>query len=386
VFSYRTSWPREPNRLSAALAAQRKDGRRIIDLTESNPTTCGVTYPQASIIASLAHPDVLTYSPQAHGMQSARKRVAAYYREKDAIIHPTFLFLTASTSEAYSHLLTLLCDSGDNVLVPRPSYPVLDHLAQLHDVELRHYALRYDDGWYIDMDSLRDAITPRTKAIAIVQPHNPAGHFIKRDEHRMLTDIALQHGCALIVDEVFIDYPLTDNHDRLGTTADTHGALTFTLNGISKSCGLPQMKLGWIAVSGPDHQVIEASQRLEILCDTYLSVSTPIQLSLPMIFHAGRTIQRQILNRIHTNYALLWNALKDSSCSVLKSEGGWYAVVRVPATQTDEEWALELLSTQGLYVHPGYFFDFEEGCYLVVSLIVPETAARQAAEIFANIG
>jgi aspartate/methionine/tyrosine aminotransferase len=381
MLSERTSWPRTPNRLSAAVEARRKLGAPIVDLTVANPTSCGLRYPERQILTALALPESLSYSPDPRGLLSARKRIVAYYQEKDVLLHPTFVFLTAGTSEGYAMLFRLLCNPGDNVLVPRPSYPLFEYLAHISDVGLRHYALRYDGAWHLDLPSLRSAITAQTRAIVAVHPHNPTGMFLRRDDLVSLVAIAREHNLALIVDEVFLDYGFAADAERAGSTAGISDVLTFTLNGVSKSCALPQMKLGWIVVSGPDQQVIEASERLEILCDTFLSVSTPIQHALPVLFHAGKEVQRQIQARTRANYAFLGQlAGGGSPCSLLAAQGGWYAMLKVPNVKSDEAWALELLEKAGVLVQPGYFFDVEEGACLVVSLLVEEGEFARAAE------
>ncbi|HEV8537956.1 MAG TPA: pyridoxal phosphate-dependent aminotransferase [Bacteroidota bacterium] len=391
MFSSRTNWQRTRNRLTEAVEARRKSGAEITDLTVSNPTECGFTYPQPDLLASLSPPDALTYSPDPRGLLSARGHIANYYRQKNVSLSTSNVFLTSSTSEGYSLLLKLLCNNGDDVVVPSPSYPLFDYLARINDVHVRHYLLRYDGSWHLDLPSLRASLTPSTRAIVLVHPHNPTGMFIKTDELQSIYDIARAHNFSLIVDEVFLDYPLDQSPNRVPTTVRASDeVLTFTLSGISKLCGLPQMKLGWIALSGPDRAVMEASERLEILCDTFLSVSTPIQLALPAFVQAGNDIRRQILNRIKENYkclSTLSNHLRKESfgqspITNLPTEGGWYAILKVPRTKSDEEWALELLEKKNLYLYPGYFFDMVEEGHLVVSLLPrPEIFQKAVAQL-----
>jgi len=387
MFSHRTNWHRQPNRLAKLLDARRASGKPIYDLTVSNPTECGFTYPEQEILSALSHVKALQYHPDPRGSLSARQAVSEYYRAKGIIVAPTNISLTASTSEAYSLMFKLLCNHGDSILVPKPSYPLFEYLAQVNDVHLQHYLLRYDHEWQIDIDSIRNAVTPQTKAIVLVNPHNPTGTFIKKDEYQQIVQITKAHQLALIVDEVFIDYPLCDDETRLGSTACESEVLTFTLNGISKMIGLPQMKLGWVVVSGESLVVSEAVERLEILCDTFLSVNTPVQVALPKLIEHRKITQRQILQRIRSNFSYLQSHISNhqSPYSVLTAEGGWYAIIRVPRTHTDEEWALQVLEQKGVCVHPGYFFDFDEEGYLVVSLLVAEKMFHHAVGELANL-
>jgi alanine-synthesizing transaminase len=382
IFSQRTEWHREPNRLSELLESRRKSGKPVYDLTLSNPTDCGIAYPGEEILTSLSNSQALRYQPDPHGLLSARETIRRYYERRSCTVDPSGIFLTASTSEAYSILFKLLCDPGGEILVPQPSYPLFDHLAQLNDVRLTPYRLTYDNAWDVDIDSVREGITPSTKALIIINPHNPTGMFLHDSTYRSLAEIATEHPIALIVDEVFIDYPL-DPGERVVSTAGEERVLTFTLNGISKMAGLPQMKLGWIVVSGPRGASDEASQRLEILSDTYLSVNTPVQVALSEMLKAGESVRANILARIRDNFACLRKALPSQSpVSVLNSEGGWSAIIRVPTIRSDEEWALELLQKEGLYVHPGYFYDFETEGHLVVSLLTPrETFHRGVRDV-----
>lgn len=378
TFSHRTSWHREPNRLSELLEKRRASGNPILDLTVSNPTECGFHYPENEILSALQNKEVLQYHPNPRGLSSAREAVVQYYREKGIVINAENVFLTASTSEGYSMLFQLLCNAGDSVLAPQPSYPLFDYLAQVNDVSLRHYQLRYEYEWHIDIQSIRENISPNTKAIILVHPHNPTGMFLKKGEFATIKTIAQQHGLALIVDEVFIDFRFTDDVNTQPSLTGEKEVLTFTLNGISKSCGLPQMKLGWMVVSGEHRAVSEASERLEILCDTFLSVNTPVQIALPELMRQSQNVRQQIINRITSNYGFLKQSFVNTSCSVLAAEGGWYGILRVPETTSDEGWAIELLGKKGIYVHPGYYYDFQKGSFLVVSLL-PEPSVFSSA-------
>jgi len=370
TYSSRTNWPREHNRLTELLDSLRRENRPVYDLTVSNPTQCGIQYPK-EILSGLATPSSLTYEPDPRGLDSARTAVARYYAAHNLTIDVSRIFLTSSTSEAYSYVFKLLCNAGDSVLIPNPSYPLFEYLAQTSDVDLQHYHLAYDHGWQVDFDSIKKSITPSTRAIALINPHNPTGMFIKKDEYARIREIAHQHRLALIVDEVFIDYAFGEDANGHGTTAGETDVLTFTLNGISKTIGLPQLKLGWIVVGGNNEEANEAMSRLEILCDTYLSVNTPVQVALPDLLERGKSVRRQILDRTRSNYEFLRGASRQSACTTLESEGGWYASLRLPTIQSDEQWAEELLHHLGVSLFPGYFFDFHDDAHLVVSLLTP---------------
>jgi aspartate/methionine/tyrosine aminotransferase len=307
-------------------------------------------------------------------MLSAREAVCGYYATKRVEVDPSQVVLTASTSEAYSLVFKLLCEPGDEIIVPVPSYPLFDYLAQVNDVTVRPYHLRYAGEWQIDIESMRLALTERTRGIVVVSPHNPTGHFLKRAEYESIRKLAAERDLALIVDEVFIDYPFAEDNERLPSTAVSEPLLTFTLNGISKSVGLPQLKLGWIVVSGKSQLKNEALARLEIMADTFLSVNTPVQVALPDILRNARDVRNQIAERVRINFLQLQRLVEGSSlCSALECEGGWYAVLRLPKLKSDEEWALELLTNESVLVFPGYFFEFVENGLLVVSLL-PEEA------------
>lgn len=372
MFSSRTNWHRQPNRLSQLLHERRRSGKPIIDLTVSNPTEAGFEYPAKEILASLSQDSSLRYDPDPFGIPAARNAVSSYYSGKGIHVSPSDVILTAGTSEAYSFLFTLLCEAGDDILVPTPSYPLFEFLAKLSSVRISSYSLRFDGEWHIDVDSVRRAVTSATKAIVIVSPHNPTGMFLKKDELEALNEIAHEHHLALVVDEVFSDYGLGNDVRRIRSTAANTEALTFTLNGISKSCGLPQLKLGWIVVSGRDDVKTEALHRLEIISDTFLSVNTPVQVALPKLLPAGEKVRNQIIKRVELNLAFLKQSLPANPLvSHLSTEGGWYAILKIPTTKSDEEWAVELLAESGVYVFPGYFFEFQQEGHLVVSLLAP---------------
>jgi alanine-synthesizing transaminase len=365
MFASRTEWKLAQNRFSAALERLRSSGREVLDLTESNPTRCGFVY-DPEWLRALGDPRGLVYEPQPKGLLAAREAICAYYRERGVGVDPEQVILTASTSEAYSFLFRLLCDAGDEVLVPAPSYPLFEFLGSIQDVKLVTYPLIYDHGWQLDQHSLAAAISGRTRAVLVVHPNNPTGSFVKPGDMGAL-DLCAERQVALIADEVFLDYSLAT---PASSFAGEHAGLTFTLSGISKICCLPQMKLAWIVASGPPQQVKEALARLEIIADTYLSVSTPVQLALPDFLARKSSIQQQVHERISANLAELDRQLRQhSTVRRLALEGGWYAVLRVPVTRSDEELAIELLERPGVVVHPGHFYDFLADGYLVLSLI-----------------
>ncbi|MBI5215617.1 MAG: pyridoxal phosphate-dependent aminotransferase [Ignavibacteriae bacterium] len=378
-FSTRTNWHRQPNALHRLLEQKKTNGETILDLTVSNPTECGFVYPEQKILSALSDARTLSYEPDARGLLSAREAIVEYYSVRGIAVDSSNIFLTASTSESYSLLFKLLCNGGDNVLVPQPSYPLFEYLAQINDVQLRHYHLHYNDDWMIDIQSIRDAITPQTKVIVLINPHNPTGSFLKHHELESIKQIAHEHSLALLVDEVFIDYPFRSEQEIISTAGESE-VLTFTLNGISKMCGLPQMKLGWFVVGGSRFDVKEASGRLEVLCDMFLSINTPVQVALPKLLQCGETIRQQIQTRIKSNYRSLQSLTNHSPLTTHQSEGGWYGILHVPQTKTDEEWAIEVLEKRNVHLFPGYFFDLQTEGNLVVSLLVEEQTFRRGIE------
>ena len=372
MFSRRTQWNLEPNRLTVAHQSAIASGKEITDLTISNPTRAEIKYDESAILKALTKPHSLDYDPQPKGLLSAREAVAAYYTPA---ISPESIILTTGTSEGYSFVFRLLCNPGDEILVPKPSYPLFDFLAELQDVSLVPYAMIYDHGWQIDFHSLGNAITSKSRGIVLVHPNNPTGSYISAQERLHLKDVCNQHKLALIVDEVFLDYVLGgDNKPSFVTNKDF---LTFTLSGISKISALPQMKLAWIAVSGPSAVVDPAMQRLEVIADTYLSLNAPIQLAAPVLLDQRKTVQPQLMQRVRINLAELDRQLRgQKSCSRLDIQGGWYAVLRIPVTHSDENFAIDLLQRSGVLLHPGHFYDFPGDGYLVLSLITTEREFR----------
>ncbi len=376
LFADRTNWNLAPNRLSEALARHRAAGKPVLDLTASNPTRCGFDYDGKAILQALSNPAALTYEPNPRGLETARRAVAAYYATRGAHVAPDDIFLTASTSEAYSFIFRMLCNPGDDLLVPAPGYPLFDFLAEILDVKLARYPLIYDHGWQIDFHALEAAITPRARGVIVVHPNNPTGHFCKPAEREKLNELCSARGMALLADEVFLDFALSENQPA--TFAANHAALTFTLSGLSKISGLPQMKIAWLVVNGPEPRKSQALARLEVIADTYLSAAAPAQLATPLLLEQRLRFQPQLMARVRANLAELDRRLSaQKSCSRLVTEGGWYAVLRVPTTRSDEDLALELLAAKNVYVHPGHFYDFPCDGYLVVSLISPEPEFAQ---------
>jgi aspartate/methionine/tyrosine aminotransferase len=388
VFADRVSEYLSPNRLALAVRQRRASGNPIIDLTESNPTRVGLEYP-ADLLAPLADRRGLLYSPEPLGLRDARRAVAADYARRGISIGPEQIALTASTSEAYSVLFKLLARPGDEVLVPRPSYPLFELLTTLDNVVARPYDLEYHGSWTIDFASVERALSPRTRALLLVNPNNPTGSFASGGEIERIAEIGAQHGIALIVDEVFADYVLepgmTPARPAFLSRSDT---LVFALGGLSKSIGLPQAKLAWIAAAGPSQLVAESLERLELICDTYLSVSTPVQLAAAELIERGAAIRAQISARTRTNYRRLQDAgAAVPSCDALTACGGWNAVIQVPTLCSEEELMLTLLTTDGVLAHPGYFFDFPRESFVIVSLLVSEAAFAAGIErLFARAG
>ena len=383
MFSRRTAWSAAPNRIAAALEQRRRSGRPVLDLTETNPTQVGLPMPGAEIRAALADAGALRYEPTPFGHAAARAAVAAYHR---GAVPPEHVVLTASTSEAYALLFKLLCDPGDRVLVPVPSYPLFEYLAALENVRTVPYPCAWeDDGWFVDFAALEQRLDDRTRALLVVSPNNPTGAMLRREEAERLLAPCRDHGLALIADEVFADHVLTDAPSRVRSLAGRDEALVFVLGGLSKTCLLPQLKAAWIAASGPAGLLDEALARLEIVADTYLSVNTPVQLALPRLLALRDVIRPRVMTRLTANRDTLEQALRGSAATPLPIDGGWSAVIRVPRHPGEEERTLRLLERHGLRVHPGFFFDFPAEAFLVVSLLVPEDGfARGIAMLAAD--
>lgn len=395
-FSARTSWDLTPNRLAIRLQELRESGSSILDLTESNPTRCGFAYPAESILRAIADPAGLSYDPDPRGLRSAREAVARelsrFARSSESrgdaatahrFVDPDSIVLASGTSEAYSWLFKLLCEPGDRVLVPAPSYPLLDFLAHLENVELTQYPIRYDGRWHIDLERIAALCGPRTRALVIIQPNNPTGSFLSEQELSNLAAILADRGVSLISDEVFIDYgfdpaasPIPSALDEPlpggGTSAARSGeaGLRFVLGGLSKSAGLPQMKLAWIAVAGPSQQREAALQRLETIADTFLSVNTPVQVGVAQLPEVGASVREQIRTRVRVNRETLLGLQRSNSCwSCLDAQAGWYAVLRLPRLHSDDEWCLRFLERAHVHAHPGHYYSFPVDGHVVLSLL-----------------
>jgi aspartate/methionine/tyrosine aminotransferase len=393
MFASRTNWRFDPNPLAQALQRHSRSGKPLLDLTVSNPTACGFDFPRQEILGALADPRALVYSPESKGLLVAREAVAAYYRGRpafggeNAAPDPERIILVSGTSEAYSYIFRLLCEPGHEILVPAPSYPLFEFLADLDDVRLVSYPLLYDHGWQIDFDALRSALTARSRAVMVVHPNNPTGSFVKPREAAELAEICAARGLAIVADEVFLDY-------TAGTAAPTFAgggaALAFALSGLSKICALPQMKLAWMVVSGPRALAQAAVERLDVIADTYLSPGAPVQLAAGKLLALRGKMQEQIQQRIAANLAHLDGALRAApgAVSLLEREGGWYAVLRVPSPGSDESLAVELLERCSVLLHPGHFFNFARDGFLVASLITPESdfqeGVRRLQQFFNN--
>jgi alanine-synthesizing transaminase len=386
MFSERTHWDLRPNRLAERLAARRAAGARILDLTESNPTRAGLPCPD-DVLATLARAEARRYEPRPFGLPAAREAVAADFARRGFPVGPDRVVLSASTSEAYAFLFKLLCDPGDEVLVPRPGYPLFEFLATLESVRVLPYPLAYDGEWRLDLSALRAAVGPRTRAVVVVSPHNPTGACLKRDERDAVEALCAGHGVALVSDEVFADYSFRDDPRRAASVAHDGPALAFALGGLSKSCGLPQLKLAWAAVTGPEPLRRDALARLEVVADTYLSVSTPVQVAAPELLSRREELSAPIRARVRANLEALRAAIAPGCpATLLEPEGGWSAVLRVPATRTEEERVTRLLEERDVLVHPGYFFDFPHEAFLVLSLLPPESDfAEGVARVLADL-
>jgi len=374
-YAKRTDWPLEANKITKMVRSLRQSGETILDLTESNPTRCGFVYPR-EILKALSSDDNMNYRPSARGLMKAREAVCSYYARKDVKIHPENIILTSSTSEAYTYLFRLLADPHDDVLFPRPSYPLFQYLVDLNDILLNSYPLIYHEGWGIDLECLGELVTPKTKAIVLVNPNNPTGSLVSEREIE-----SISHYCrdqmALISDEVFGDF-IYEKNGKSNSLIQRCENLTFCLGGLSKSLGLPHMKLSWIAVSGPKALVNGSMGRLDVIADTFLSVNTPAQNALQTWFDYQPDILGMIQCRIRRNIEILkGHQLLKGFCRLLKAEGGWYAVLKMTHSINEEDFILKLLEEDRVLVHPGYFFDFENGSYLILSLLVQEDIFEQ---------
>ena len=383
------------NLFTQAVEEVRASRRSVFDLTVSNPTRVGLRYDSAAVLGALGSHRALDYDPQPKGLLGARQAVTRYY---DGHVDPERIVLTTSTSEGYSFVFRLLCNAGDELLVPKPSYPLFEFLADLQDVKLVPYPLIYDHGWQLDFPSMEKVVTPSTRGVVVVHPNNPTGSYVHETEIGQLNAFCREYGLALVVDEVFLDYrlgspgaksparkvrdPSTEAPPIIEWSfARNREVLTFTLSGLSKISALPQMKVAWIVTSGPEAQMREAMARLEVIADTYLSMNAPIQWAVPLLLAQKEDIQQQLLKRVRNNLTELDGQLaRQAACERLSVEGGWYAVVRVPVTRSDEDLAIALVKKKGVIVHPGHFYDLPTDGYLVVSLIAEEGEFREGGE------
>jgi aspartate/methionine/tyrosine aminotransferase len=383
MFSKRLPPDLTPTPLARAVGRARSTDT-LFDLTESNPTRVGLDYPPLQ--AAFDGVDFVSYDPAPLGLLEAREAVSAHYAGRAVNVPPGRLMLTASSSESYGFLFKLLCDPGDNVLVPVPSYPLFEHLASLEGVVVRPYRLAYHGAWTLELDDVAARIDARTRAVLVVSPNNPTGSRLRIGDLQQLVRLCRERRMALVADEVFADYLLEPVADACVSVLQQSDVLTFALGGLSKAAAMPHLKLGWTAISGPTAEVDDAAARLEVIADTYLSVSTPVQRATPRLLDIGQRMARQIGLRIRLNYdTLRAEAARCASCDVPPVEGGWSAVVRVPATRSDEEWAMALLD-RGVLVHPGYLFDFDREGFLVLSLLVdPERFRIAIGRLFATI-
>jgi alanine-synthesizing transaminase len=385
VFADRTNWNLKANPLSETLARHRAARKPLFDLTISNPTECGFEYGDRAILQALANPASLAYDPEPRGLPIARQAVAAYYAALGAGVPVDGIILTTSTSEAYSYVFRTLCNPGDEILIPEPGYPLFAFLADIQDAKLVRYPLDYDYGWQINFHALQRSITPRTRGMIVVHPNNPTGHFTKPRELEKLNEICSSRNLAIIADEVFLDFTLQEGRGPF-SFAHNSAALTFTMSGLSKISGLPQMKAGWLITSGPEQLKQQALARLEIIADTYLSMNTPVQLAIPALLEQRQPFQTQLLARVRKNLTELDGQLAtQKSCARLTVEAGWYAVLRVPATRSDEDLAIELLTQKNVYVHPGHFYDFRSEGFLIVSLITRQEEFAEGIKLLLSI-
>lgn len=372
-----------PNALSVLLSQLRRGRASLTDLTESNPTRVGLEY-DPDLLTALASPENLTYVPEPFGLPIAREAVSRDFARRGLEVPPSRVVLTASTSEAYSLLFKLLCDPGDRVLVPAPSYPLFDHLTRLDAVEAVPYALEFNGRWSVDVAAVRGAITSRTRAVLVVNPNNPTGSFVSAADLAELRALCRTHRLALVGDEVFADYHV--DPAKATSVLERDEVLAFGLGGLSKSAGLPQLKLGWIGLTGPRSAVARALDGLELICDAYLSVATPVQRAAPVLLEAAPCVRTQIRARVRENLdALTAAAARHPSIEILPCEGGWYAVARVPRLRSEEDLVVSLLTEHHIVVHPGYFFDFPHEAFLVLSLLPRVEVFRRASETVLSV-
>ncbi len=379
LFARRTDWSLSSNRITQVLDQLKKGGVSFFDLTESNPTRCGFAFPNETVINTLGNEDNLRYEPLPQGSVKAREAVSGYYRAKGFDVPIENIILTSSTSEAYSHLFRLLVNAGEKALFPRPSYPLFQFLGDLSDVHLDYYPLMCEQRWEIDFEKLSDTLTSGAKAVVLVNPNNPTGSFVKGKELDALNRICRAKNIPIICDEVFGDFAFSCRKDGV-SLVNNDAVLTFVLGGLSKTLALPQMKLSWIVMSGPAEWVKTARERLEVIADTYLSVSAPVQNALGRWLSLKDQIQGEIQDRLKRNLQFLKEQVRGGPCRLFEPEGGWYAVLKIPQTLTEEEWVMKFLQEDRIFVHPGYFFDFDEEAFIIVSLLPPEEVFQSGVD------
>jgi aspartate/methionine/tyrosine aminotransferase len=379
-YSHRLSWSLSANTFARLLYEKHQTGAKLLDLTISNPIEAFEDYPHESIARAYHDIQNFEYRPDPFGLRSARCAISDYYAARGVRVSPEQLLLTASTSEAYSFLFKLFCDPGDEVLAPTPSYPLFEYLAGLESVRITPYRLLYDGSWFLDLASLRQGLSSSTRAIIIVNPNNPTGSFLNNEELQELFCMSEEHRLPIISDEVFFDYCFAARPIGIQSRIGNNSALTFCLNGLSKTVGMPQMKLAWVVISGPVTVSELARQRLELISDTYLSVATPVQCALPELLRIGAGVQQHIRTRIEQNLQTLKAILEGSAAHVLHAEGGWSAIIQLPAVCTEDIWVARLLNEHGIIVQPGYFFDLDSAAHVVVSLITPPEIFDEAVQ------
>jgi len=380
-FSKRTDWPLSINQLTLTLEKFRKDNIPYLDLTQSNPTHCQFAYSHKKILNPLTNKNNLNYSPSPQGLIEAREVLCAYYKQKNLKVSADQIFLTSGTSEAYTYLFRLLTNSDERVLLPSPSYPLFPFLVDINDIGHDYYPLSYNGQWSIDFNSLKKALHPNTKIIILVNPNNPTGSYIKKNELLELNTLCRENNMALLSDEVFYDFGLSQPKDAI-SLVQNDSVLTFTLGGLSKTLGLPQMKCSWIIMNGPKNLVKQAHDRLEIIADTYLSINTPVQNALKDWLPLKNNIQTQIKLRIHNNLNILKEITRNSShCELLNVEGGWYAILKIPSHLSEEDWVLDFLTKDRVLVHPGYFFEFDHDAHIVLSCLPPPDVFEQGVKM-----
>lgn len=392
MFSKRVNYTTEENKISKLLKEKKSSGVTVLDLMESNPTNARFAYDEDGILNSISKPDSLKYAPLPKGLKQAREAVAGYYKEKNIEINPENIFLTSGTSEAYSFIFKLITNPDDEVLVPAPGYPLFTFIGEMELVKVKNYEFKYveDEGWTINFESLESGITDKTRVIILLNPSNPTGNFIKTKEINKILRICRERKIAIICDEVFLDYPIEIKSENTFSISGVNYVLTFTLSGLSKICGLPQMKLSWIIIGGPVKQRQEALEKLEIITDTYLSVGTPIQLALNNLLSNKEIIQGQIRERILKNFNFLKSEIeKSKQIILLKTEGGWYSILKLNSEINEEDFVYELLNKKDVYINPGYFYDFNDEGYIILSLLTPvdvfENGVKRIIEFLNNI-